>query len=324
MINVIDDNKDFMMLYNKMPLPVVLWGLGRWGRLFIESGILEVNDICDAYLYENDLIVKGKKVLSPKELQDKYHKEEFYIINSFGTTVGLQDGLYIMASQYGYNAQIVNLHSNIGFDLGPQCVCFGGRELPLLSHIHNCGMINARMTERSLELAIAKEWIYSHKENIVEIGAVTPYYFPGVIKNIVDPADGHYLVDIHKSVFDVDLNGKNVLCISTVEHIGTGQYGIKETKNAVMAIEKILSESCHCLITTPLGENELVDDYLRDNVNDERLCVYYRKFYGNKWEMLDKQMVTMDYYIDTCKAISKVYAELGLSGANSGIIVISK
>lgn len=58
------------------------------------------------------------------------------------------------------------------------------------------------MTERSVELALAKEYIDTCEGNIVEIGAVTPYYFySNKISNIIDPTDNHKRV-LKKSLFD--------------------------------------------------------------------------------------------------------------------------
>lgn len=81
------------------------------------------------------------------------------------------------------------------------------------------------MTERCLEIAIAKIWLKKNAKNIIEIGAVTLYYFK-IIHDVCDPADSHQNVNLKTSMFDIDLVGKNVLSISTIEHIGIGDYGV--------------------------------------------------------------------------------------------------
>ena len=75
---------------------------------------------------------------------------------------------------------------------------FLGRVYKLFCHTHNCGWPPFRMTERSVELALADEWLTT-KDNVIEIGAVTPYYWPKRISNVVDPTDSHELVNIKAS-----------------------------------------------------------------------------------------------------------------------------
>ena len=57
------------------------------------------------------------------------------------------------------------------------------KEYFLFTHNINCGWPPFRMTERSVELHVADEWINNHND-IIEVGAVTPYYWPGRIKDI--------------------------------------------------------------------------------------------------------------------------------------------
>ena len=324
MIQILNDGEDYRAHIKENRIPVVLWGIGEWGKLLIEYHDIEVSDICDADPKKQGKLYSNKEILSPEQLEKKYKGKRFLIINTYGTSRKLQAGLYIMVCRYQFDAILVNLHSNIGFDLDVNDFEFCNKRLALISHIHNCGYLSGRTSERSIEVAMAKEWISQHDDKLIEIGAVTPYYYPGIINDVVDPADTHCLVTIHKSIFDVDLTDRNVLCLSTVEHIGTGQYGVGETKDAVMAIDKIMNESKHCLITTPIGENDKVDNYLREHLQDDTLFVYLRKFYGNRWELLLKPEMNLDEVIDYCKKVASVYEDRELLGANCGNIVIMK
>lgn len=95
-----------------------------------------------------------------------------------------------------------------------------GSSLPCFYHPHNCG-VNAspRRTERTVELPIADRWLHAvDLANVVEIGAVTPYYWPGRIARVIDPADNR--ATEKASLFDVDFAGRDVLSISTIEHVG--------------------------------------------------------------------------------------------------------
>ena len=142
---------------------------------------------------------------------------------------------------------------------------FNGRELPYFFHAYNCGW-PPYTSERTVELALADDWLDRQREaRIVEIGAVTPYYWPGRVGEIVDPFDPHPRVTDRRSLFDVDLRGTHVLSISTFEHIGTGDYASQESPERVSeAFSKLLAEAAAFLVTVPTGYNSRVDELLFD------------------------------------------------------------
>lgn len=134
----------------------------------------------------------------------------------------------------------------------------------LFVHWHNCGWPPGRMTERSVELALADAWlIESDPSKVIEIGAVTPYYWPKRVAAIVDPGDDHPLVTARTSVMDLDLKGRAVLSISTFEHIGSGEYGQEPSPHeGVLAFEKLFAEAETFLVTVPMGYNDYLDKYM--------------------------------------------------------------
>lgn len=141
-----------------------------------------------------------------------------------------------------------------------------GNWYPYFSHKYNCDCYTGTgKTERTIELSLADYWL-SKLDTACEVGAVTPYYWPGRVAEVVDPFDTHELVTSRNSLFDYDFTGKNVLSISTVEHIGTGEYS--EKKTTLDALEKIVSECNVCLITAPLGYNKDFDEYILNNEPD--------------------------------------------------------
>jgi hypothetical protein len=164
-------------------------------------------------------------------------------------------------------------------------VPYDGVKVDVFYHDFNCGNAGRRTTERAVELGIAQYWVSKHNADLVEIGAVTPYYFPGLIKEIVDPSDESKEVSLRKSLFDVDLTGKNVLSISTVEHIGTGDYGLSKNENCIDALDKILKDSLSCLITIPIGYNRILDSYIRSGAvaGLARTDIYFRSKRLNNW-----------------------------------------
>jgi hypothetical protein len=148
--------------------------------------------------------------------------------------------------------------------LTPLRFTFRRREYRYFFHYHNCGWPPSRCTERTVELALADSWLDRiDPEAVYEIGAVTPYYWPRRVPNVVDPADPHKLVTVRRSLFDLDLQGRDVLSISTLEHIGTGQYGLARAPGqAVAALRKILQEARNLLVTVPVGFNAVLDEAL--------------------------------------------------------------
>jgi len=130
-------------------------------------------------------------------------------------------------------------------------------------HAYNCGWPTARMSERAVELAVADSWLdHDDRALLVEIGAVTPYYWPGRVSRIVDPFDSHRRVTDKCSLFDVDFSGMDVVSISTLEHIGLGDYvKPKVAETAQAAFEKISREASRYFVTVPYGVNPAADEF---------------------------------------------------------------
>jgi len=149
-------------------------------------------------------------------------------------------------------------------------------------HNYNMGYFCRRYSERTVELALADEWLNICPDSW-EIGAVTPYYWPKRVLNVIDPTDTHQLVNYHGSLFDFDLSGKDLLLISTIEHIGQPQYGLEEKVDAVQALEKIAAEADNFLISFPVGWNSLLDDFVFSGGADG-LC-NVRFLARNKYEL---------------------------------------
>lgn len=165
---------------------------------------------------------------------------------------------------------------------------FGGSRFDVFVARHNCGWPPSRMTERGVELALANRWLTAvPRDNLHEIGAVTPYYWPHRVAFVVDPNDTHPLVTVRKSLFDVDLTGRPVLSISTLEHIGRGDYGVPKSERLVVAaFEKIYAESPAFLLCVPCGYNAFMDHYLTQGEGrpaDVQVRFLVRSAEGNDW-----------------------------------------
>lgn len=164
---------------------------------------------------------------------------------------------------------------------------FEGRTFKLFVSNHNCGWPPFRMTERSVELALADFWLGRNAEtDFVEIGAVTPYYWPRRIRTIIDPTDKHVLVTDPVSVMDYDLRGKHVISISTIEHIGRGDYGLEPCDSeACLAFDRIVQDAATALITFPIGFNATLDKYIakEGSKNEVRIAFLGRGSSNNVW-----------------------------------------
>ena len=126
---------------------------------------------------------------------------------------------------------------------------FAGRDFRYFYHPYNCGDPLGRRTERTVEMPLADYWL-SKVWPAWEVGAVTPYYWPGRVVETIDPYDQHPFVTQRRSLFDFRYRGQHVLSISTIEHVGSGQYsGQVENETPLIALLKIASECERCLIT---------------------------------------------------------------------------
>ncbi|MDY3556689.1 hypothetical protein R5W24_005859 [Gemmata sp. JC717] len=143
----------------------------------------------------------------------------------------------------------------------------GGAEVPFFYHHHNCGGHAATATERTIELALADRWLdHVPEDKLVEVGAVTPYYWPGRVRRVVDPTDPHPRVTERASILDLDMSGAAVLCMSTLEHVGSGEYGLPPDPAALRrAVDKLFAEAAAFLVTIPVGYTPYADAVLFDH-----------------------------------------------------------
>ncbi|HEX4611305.1 MAG TPA: hypothetical protein VH092_24140 [Urbifossiella sp.] len=138
---------------------------------------------------------------------------------------------------------------------GVQTFRLGGLELPYFHHHYNCGPYAATASERTVELAIADHWLgRAPADKLIEVGAVTPYYWPGRVTRVADPADTHSRVTDRAGIEALDLTGAAVLSLSTFEHIGSGEYGLPPDPAALRgAVDKLTREAAAFLLTVPAG-----------------------------------------------------------------------
>ena len=272
---------------------VVVYGAAFWGTLLVKNADFKVDYFCDkraSWMHS----INGVPVVDTDGLRDKINESGrratiIICVERKGTVASINNDLMradLNADVFDY-FENETVFSDSGFSLN-------GKQYLLFEHSYNCGYIHTRMTERCVEMALAKEYVDNCNGEIIEIGAVTPYYFyDEKISAIIDPSDVHGRVT-KGSIFNYDLKNKHVLSISTVEHIGFGDYGLHEKENVIDAIEKILDESESCLITAPLGYNKLLDKWVSENQSDSRVKLMRRNL-NNHWIEITGHYTPIEY-----------------------------
>lgn len=135
---------------------------------------------------------------------------------------------------------------------------FQGQNYRYFDHPHN----QTRINERTVEVPIGLDFIDSVHGELVEVGCVTPYYKESD-HEVIDLTDDHSKSKKIDAT-QYDFIDKNVLSISTVEHVGLGDYGNekKEQNAAILLCERIIKESEKYFITWALGYNKVLDEWV--------------------------------------------------------------
>ena len=147
-------------------------------------------------------------------------------------------------------------------------------------HPHN----NTLTNERAVEIVLGLRYIDFTKGDLVEIGAVTSYY-ANSNHEIVDPMDK--MATNRTSAENYDYRDKNILSISTIEHIGLGDWIPKRNKSlAFKVLDKIYKDSKSCFITWPIGYNLGLDKMVKENLSKFNYFFYVKR---GRWQKKPKQ-----------------------------------
>lgn len=126
-----------------------------------------------------------------------------------------------------------------------------------LAHAHN----DPYATERMIEVPLARWFIAHHNHAIMELGAVTPYYDQPQ-HEVIDPFDP-WPNCIRKKAAECDFLNKNALSISTIEHIGHGEYNQQKNPQDAHDILDNLRKAASYLVTWPAGFHIELDNYVQ-------------------------------------------------------------
>jgi hypothetical protein len=145
---------------------------------------------------------------------------------------------------------------------------------------------NPTHAERNVELPLAFWFLDKFKDdlgNVIEVGEVTPFYAPP--RHTVYDVACEKPATIKMDAVQVEYPGKHLLSISTVEHIGTTDYG--QTPNPALlpaVISKMLAAKNY-LITFPLGYNSQLEDL----VKNERYVILERVA-PTQWRQVERKL----------------------------------
>jgi len=138
----------------------------------------------------------------------------------------------------------------------------------------------AWMNERSIEVALGRYFLDrfdymaagSDPANpVLEVGCVLPYY--GHEKHqIIDLCDEHSR-NTKVNALDFDYTDRNVLSISTLEHMHKKEYANGSDEDGVTCLKKIIGSAKNWLITFPTQYNDALTAYLQTHPEVTRLIM---------------------------------------------------
>jgi hypothetical protein len=143
----------------------------------------------------------------------------------------------------------------------------------------------AYRNERSLEVAIG-HWFLDRfnlmESMVLEVGAVMPYYLKDTKHEVIDLADEHPK-SRKINALDYDYAGRNVLSISTIEHMMKKEYNNGSDNDGITFLTKVLTSAPNYLITMPTGGyNPHLEAYLTSHPEIPRL-IMRRTNWKNEW-----------------------------------------
>jgi len=145
---------------------------------------------------------------------------------------------------------------------------------------YNCPDSN----ERRAELPLGAWFINQCEGDIIEIGEVMPYHLKD-IKHICYDYHPHREETIQKDAMSIDYTDKNILTISTIEHVGFGDYGLEKIDGQALELLKMIIDNAkNYMITFPVGYNK---DFEKDIVDSGMDYILLERNDNNFWKQVD-------------------------------------
>lgn len=190
------------------------------------------------------------------------------------------------------------------------------RQVPYIRHHYN----RAWRNERSVELALALDFLGATTgERTLEIGNVMSHYGPADY-DILDKYESSPGV-INEDIVDFAPTEPydRVLSISTLEHVGWDERPRDPEKvlRAYRNVRSLLRPGGVMLVTTPLGQNPHLDEYIQDGLLDFPVQVFLKRVSSdNRWEAVDKADVAGSRYHDPYRNANGLF--VGIVPAENG------
>jgi hypothetical protein len=167
---------------------------------------------------------------------------------------------------------------------------FQGRSIPYARVSYN----RAWRNERSVELALARDFLAQTGGRTLEVGNVLSHYM-SVDHDILDKYEASPGV-MNEDVVDFapEVPYERIISISTLEHVGWDERPREPDKvlRAYQSLRKALAPEGTMLLTCPVGQNPHLDEYLQDDALDFPIRVFLRRISSdNRWEEVGKQEV---------------------------------
>ena len=201
-------------------------------------------------------------------------------------------GREILPIRHRYNCQIND-------PVYPPPMGVIGRWLMKIHHLrHNVPVEDFRSSERAIEISLAIDFLshYIKDEPVLELGCVLPYYIlkrPNhAVCDLTDTHPQNIRRDLRK-MSDDDFRA-NIVSISTIEHIGMNEYGIKGDggASAVDVLKRILANALRYFITFPLGYNQALDEFIANAPDLNEKYVTRAADDLNDWVAVEKSRLT--------------------------------
>lgn len=122
----------------------------------------------------------------------------------------------------------------------------------------------AYANERSVEIALG-DWFVRRRSPgnhpVIEVGCVLPYYWT-TTHEVVDLADEHP-ASRRANALSLNYVGRDVLSISTVEHMQRAEYQNTSDEDSITFLRKVTAEAGHWLVTWGVGYNPVLDAWVK-------------------------------------------------------------
>jgi hypothetical protein len=143
---------------------------------------------------------------------------------------------------------------------------------------------NPSNNERKAELPIAFWFLEEHDYNVIEVGEVTNAY-TSPPKHIVYDLITEFPGTIMKNASEIDYLDQNVLSVSTLEHIGFGDYGHEKVESlAFQVLKDITSKAKTWCITFPVGYNKELE---KDIINSDLIFCLIERLSDSTWKQTE-------------------------------------